>query len=326
MTKPETPLVSFVVPCYNYGRYLPDCLASIFGQEGNYPFEIIAIDDASGDNTLEVLARFQDPRLRVIQHKKNAGHVKTISQGLKEARGSLVARIDPDDRYRSCFLAEAVPLFERHREVGFVYGDAALIDSEGRLNSERTDRIHKGQAFKGNEFIALLLENFVCAPTVIARRKAWLDTLPVPPDLAFSDWYFNLMIARKHEFCYVNRVLADYRVHGSNHHAKVVINRTEEPSILFLLNRIFSETETRPELERAKQAARRKVYATQYLTLANKYFGSLMPADARRCYLQVIRHAPAALLSPTVMRRLLATYLDQDIYKGLKRALGRSVA
>ncbi len=326
MSESLTPLVSFVVPCYNYGRYLPDCLSSIFGQEGKYPFEIIAIDDASGDNTLEVLERFKDPRLRVLRHQKNEGHVKTITQGLQEARGSLVARIDPDDRYRSCFLAEVVPLFERHREVAFVYGDAALINSEGRLNCERTDRIHKGRAFKGNEFIALLLDNFVCAPTVIARREAWLETIPVPPDLAFSDWYFNLMIARKHEFCYVNRVLADYRVHASNHHAKVVVNRTEEPSIFFLLARIFSETETTPELERAKQSAHDRVYAAQYLTLANKYFGAGMSTDARRCYLQVIRHAPATLSSPTVMRRLLATYLDQDLYKGLKRALGRSVA
>src|SRR6478609_3872924 len=95
------PLVSFVVPCYNYGRFLPDCLASIFAQEGRQDFEVIAIDDASTDDTLEVLRSFADSRMQVISHAKNLGHVATVNEGLSQARGELVARIDPDDRYRS---------------------------------------------------------------------------------------------------------------------------------------------------------------------------------------------------------------------------------
>src|SRR6266571_2177447 len=97
----KTPLVSFVVPCYNYGRYLPDCLASIFGQEGAHDFEVIVIDDGSTDNTSEVLRSFTDPRMEVICHSKNLGHVATVNEGLRQARGTFVARIDPDDRYRS---------------------------------------------------------------------------------------------------------------------------------------------------------------------------------------------------------------------------------
>src|SRR4051794_30071861 len=100
----RSPLVSFVVPCYNYGRFLPDCLASIFGQEGTQDFEIIAVDDGSRDNTQEVLRSFSDPRLRVIRHSKNLGHIATVNEGLSEAGGVFIARIDPDDRYRPCFL------------------------------------------------------------------------------------------------------------------------------------------------------------------------------------------------------------------------------
>ena len=319
----SAPLVSFVVPCYNYGRYLPDCLNGIFGQEGDYPFEVIAIDDASSDDTLEILGRIQDARLRVIRHQKNEGHVRTISQGLRESRGKYVARIDPDDRHRPCFLSTAIPVLERDPEVGFVYGDAALINAEGRLDSERTDAFHKGKDFTGDEFIPLLIENFVCAPTAIARREAWLDTLPVPPDLAFSDWYFNLMIARRYKFHYSSRVLADYRVHGSNHHSKVILNKTEEPSIFYLLDRIFGETERAPELQRRKMAAKPRVYTAQYLTLANKYFGNGMPADARRCYWKAVAYSPANLISPLVLRRVLATYLDAETYNAFKRVLGR---
>lgn len=323
MSVSSIPLVSFVVPCYNYGHFLPDCLASIFSQEGNYSYEVIVIDDASTDHTAGVVASFQDPRLRVIRHEKNEGHVRTISQGLRESRGQLVARIDPDDRYRRCFLTETVPLFEKYPEVAFIYGDASLINSEGRLDLERTDCVHNGSDFRGNEFVPLLLRNFVCAPTVIARREAWLETLPVPPDLAFSDWYFNLMIARRHDFYYVDRVLADYRVHSANHHAKVIVNKAEEPSILFLLDRIFKEVETSPELQRRKMSARRRIYAAQYLTLADKYFGNRLPADARRCYWSVLRHSPGHLFSFVLLRRLMATYLDPEKYRDFKRVLGR---
>jgi glycosyltransferase involved in cell wall biosynthesis len=326
MLERDAPLVSFVVPCYNYGRYLPDCLNSIFRQEGDYPFEIIAIDDASSDNTPEVLAQFQDPRMRVLRHEKNEGHVKAISQGLRESRGRYVARIDPDDRYRTCFLSEAIPRFEQYSEVGFVYGDAALINSEGCVDHQRSDRVHGGKDFKGNEFIPLLVENFVCAPTVIARREAWLDTLPIPPDLAFSDWYFNLMIARRHEFYYVSRVLADYRVHGANHHSKVIINKTEEPSIRFLLDKLYAEPECNIELQQAKERARGRVYSSQYLTMANKYFGAGYTSDARRCYFQAIRNFPNHLLSFTILRRLGATFLDANRYNGLKKLLRRSPA
>lgn len=309
------------MPCYNYGRFLPDCLNSILRQEGDYAFEVIAIDDASSDNTLEVLEQFTDPRLRVVRQLINQGHVKTITRGLREAGGEFVARIDPDDCYRPYFLREVMPRFECHPEVAFVYGDAALINEEGHVTCECSDTHHKARDFKGNEFIALLMDNFVCAPTVIARREAWLEALPVPENLAFNDWYFNLMIARKHDFYYVNRVLANYRVHSANLHSQITRDRTEEPSTVLLLDSIYETKEEDPALERTKQGLRSEVYAAHYVRLADKYFGYWMVQDARRCYLEAIRHTPRRLFSWTILRRLVATGLKLETYNRLKRTL-----
>lgn len=322
----RTPLVSFVVPCYNYGRFLGDCLGSIFAQEGSHDFEIVAIDDCSSDNTREVIESFRDSRMRVILHEKNQGHIRTIAQGFEEARGRYVARIDADDRYRPCFLNEAISRLERHPEVGFVYGDAAIIGPEGQIYEDRTPSEHGGREFKGNDLVSLLLSNHICAPTVIARREAWLHALPIREDLAFSDWYYNLMIARRYEFFYVNRVLADYRVHNANHHTMIVRNRTEEPSIEYVLDRIFSERESDPELERKKQAVRGRVYARQFALLADRYFGSDMVEDARRCYVRALRHSPAEAFSVGRARRLVASFLDPNVYRAIKRVLGRSAA
>jgi len=324
----QSPRVSFVVPCYNYGRYLPDCLASILGQQGEQDFEVIAIDDGSTDNSIEVLESVKDSRVRVVVHPRNLGHIATVNEGFLLARGRYIARIDPDDRYRSCFLATTLPLLEAHPEVGLVYGDAAIIDDQGRVTHETSDFVHGGRDFKGNLFLHLLEVNSICAPTAIARREVWFKALPVPEGLAFNDWYFNIIMARYCDFYFAARVLADYRVHASNHHGKVILDKTEELSIILLLDRIFSEVEAHEALERQKQGARRRIYGRHYMTLADKYFGFQMNSDARRCYLAALQYYPSYILTAGVQRRLAATIFGRRRYERgkdlLKAVLSRN--
>lgn len=321
----SAPLVSFVVPCYNYGRYLRDCLDRVFAQEGGYDIEVIAIDDCSTDDTLAILRSYDDPRLRVLHHELNRGHVHTVNEGLHAATGKYLVRIDPDDRHRLNFLRRTVPILEAHPEVGLVYADVALIDAAGNVTAPCADVDHGGRDFKGNELIPLLKKNFICAPTVLARRDAWMEAWPVPEGLAFNDWYFNIMLARRWEFYYVNEVLADYRVHGSNHHTRISRDGTEERSILWLLERVYGEAERDPRLEEAKQAARADVYASQYLDFAAKYFGHGDNRNSRRCYLQAVRHSPALLADPRVLRHLAGSLVPRPLYDGAKRAARRLV-
>ena len=204
-------------PVTTYGRYLTRLLcAASLNREEYQDFEIIAVDDGSQDNTLEVLRSFADPRLRVIVHEKNQGHIVTVNRGLKEARGKYVVRVDPDDRHRPGFLRETLPKLEEFPEVGLVFGDIALIDEHGRITKERCGSDFGNCDRKGNELTRIREKNYICAPTVVARREAWMSAWPVPDGLAFNDWYFNVMLARRYEFYYVNKVLADYRVHPAN--------------------------------------------------------------------------------------------------------------
>lgn len=316
-------LVSFIVPCFNYGRYLPDCLDSILGQAGNWDLEVVVIDDASTDDTQAVLARYGgETRVRVATHAVNAGHIGTVTEGLLAVKGEFVSRIDPDDRLRPGYLNATIPLLQARPEVGLVYGDVALIDEHGRVTQQSCDTQHGGRDYQGNEFVALLAHNFICAPSVIARREAWLEALPVPAGLAFNDWHFTTMMARKRQFYFVGRVLADYRVHGANLHSQIHRNRAEETSVFRLLERYYSETEADPVLETEKRAARDTIYARRYLEFGDKYFGHGMSEDARRCYLAAIRHRKALLLQPALARRLLGTLIGLRAYGSLKRRLG----
>lgn len=312
-----TPLVSFVVPTYNVARFLGDCLRAIFAQTATEDYEVIVVDDASTDATPDVVRQFNDPRLHYIRHSHNQGHVATFNQGLLQARGVYIARIDSDDRHRPYFLDRVLPIFEKHQNVGLVYGDAALMDECGVIHHQRIDKRHGGRDFCGDEYIALLQDNFITSPTVIARRTAWLQVLPIPADLGFSDWYLTLRVARMYPLYFVNEVLADYRLHTSNMHRAMVRDYREEKTILRLLAQAFAE----PDHAQEKSKMQARIYGTHYARMGDKYFGNAMYADAQRCYKLAARVSPRALANAGVLRRFAGSYYP-EAYGRFKTLLG----
>ncbi|MFH1868852.1 MAG: glycosyltransferase [Candidatus Omnitrophota bacterium] len=318
MEKTHEPLVSFVVLCYNHALYIRDCIGSILDQEGSYDFEIVIVDDASTDESAEIIRSYSDPRIRFILHEKNLGHAATVNDAMANTRGAYIARIDADDRYRPYFLKETMKIFNMFPEVGVAYGDASLINKEGEFTCQRCDKVHGGKDFKGNEFVKLLEYNFICSPAVIARRQAWRRALPAPGHLVFHDWYFTVMMARRHEFYYINSVIADYRVHPANLHSKIEKDKSWEASVFSLLNLIYSQVEEEAELEEEKNRQRRRIYSAQYLSLADKYFGAGMGPDARRCYLRAILYRPSYILRMSVIWRLLGTLMGRKNYESVK--------
>jgi glycosyltransferase involved in cell wall biosynthesis len=315
------PVVSFVVLCYNTEPYAGDCIRSILALDTDVPFEIIALDDHSADGTHGVLQSFNDPRLRVIRNEKNMGHALAMEIAIRETSGALLARIDSDDRYRPHFLKRTLPIFEMYREVGMVYGDASMIGPLGQEYAPRCDRQHGGRDFKGCELVDLLEWNFICAPTIIARRDLILRHLPIPPHLAFSDWYFTVSMARETEFYYIDSVIADYRVHPGNMHSRTILDRTEEKSIFWFLDQVYGSRERISALQHQKLLAKRKVYGQHYLTLADKYFGAYMTRDARRCYWEAVKCNPKHLIAAGVARRFSAALLGREMYERVKQLM-----
>ena len=298
------PLVSFVVPTYNVAAFLSDCLRAIFAQTATHDYEVIVVDDASSDDTAQVVATFDDARLTYIRHTHNQGHVATFNEGLLRARGEFIARIDSDDKHRPYFLERVLPIFEKYPDVGLVYGDVALIDEQNIIHHPRIDAQHGGRDFYGDEYLALLQENFIPSPTVIARRAAWANILPIPADLGFSDWYLTLRVARSYPLYFMNEVLADYRLHTSNMHRAMVRDYREEKTILHLLDHAFAE----PDHAAEKAKLKSKIYAVNYARLGDKYFANEMYADAQRCYWHAARLFPRALVNAGMLRRFAASY------------------
>lgn len=319
----QTPTVSVVVSSYNQAEFIGECLQSIFEQRAIDDFEIVLVDDASTDHTLEVVGRIQDHRLRLVCHPRNSGLVSTLNDGLSLARGKYVARIDADDRYRPYFLAETVSLLDQSPEVDLVYGDVAAIDEQGNLIADPwtgvpSHEAHHGRRYDGNEFLRLIEQNFIPAPTVLARQGTWLEVIPVPAwvfhGFPATDWYLNLRMARTHQFCYLPISLADYRLHSHNWHKRAAADPRVETTVLHILQEALAE----PSHSATKRKIRSRVYGQAYLKFAAAYLAAGQTRAARRCYWSAVRYRPAYVRSPVVLRGIVAATIGRARYESWK--------
>jgi hypothetical protein len=119
----DAPTVSVVVPCYNYGHFLPANVSSILGQSG-VQVEVIIIDDASADGSADVARRLadSDSRVHAIVHRVNQGHIATYNEGLATATGEFLVLLSADDLLVRGSLQRAVTLMTSYPSVGLVYG------------------------------------------------------------------------------------------------------------------------------------------------------------------------------------------------------------
>ena len=90
------PRISVIMPVYNCAPYLREAINSVLGQSFS-DLELLIIDDASSDETVDIIKEFEDIRIRLIQKPINTGYTESLNLGLKIARGELIARMDGDD-------------------------------------------------------------------------------------------------------------------------------------------------------------------------------------------------------------------------------------
>jgi len=125
-------MFSIVVPSYNQGRFISQTLDSILEQSFR-PLEIVIVDGASTDGTIEVLkeyARRYPAEVRWISEKDN-GPADAVNKGLALVRGEYIGIQSSDDFYYPGALAQAAQVFTQNPDCGFVYGDCTGIDAQG---------------------------------------------------------------------------------------------------------------------------------------------------------------------------------------------------
>jgi len=310
------PVVSIFVQVYNTAPYLRRCLESVLALRSPWEREILVIDDASSDGSDQILAEYKE-KMRVLRHSTNTGANATANEGYAACRGKYLIRLDSDDSFRPNLLEELVPLLENHPEAGLAYGDVALMDERDRITSPSCNVRRGGRPAVGDEFFELCLENFICAPATLVRRKALESLLPIPSEYSFLDWYVTTGIAHRWKTAFSNVVVADYRVHGENQHKRMVRDRSGEQISFSVLDHLWLDSHRAEE----KKTAGKQVYGEKYYTYADKYFGVGMNPEARRCFLEGLARCPGSILSGGRWWRLVATWLPRKFYERIKKIL-----
>ena len=183
-------MVSVIIPNWNGALHLPTCLAALRGQTF-CDFEILVADNASHDNSLEILAR-DYAEVRVIRLDHNTGFTGACNAGLREGRGEILVLLNNDTEAAPDWLAEIVAAFGRHPEAGVIASKMLLFDRRNILHT--AGDVFKTDGTPGNRGVWQADEGqFAEGPVFSANggsaayRRAMLDQI----GLLDEDFFFS---------------------------------------------------------------------------------------------------------------------------------------
>lgn len=154
--------LSFIIPIYNVSKWLGRCIASIRNQ-GLTPddYEIIAVNDGSTDDSLQVLEDFLAREKQsgvatapvVIVDQPNRGLSAARNTGFRHARGNYVWWVDSDDTLEACFAPRLLERAERERLDVLCFGLNLVDESKGSSSRYPIEDKTKGRTVRGEEFL-----------------------------------------------------------------------------------------------------------------------------------------------------------------------------
>ena len=216
------PKVSVCIPTYNRSHYLVYAVNSVL-QQTYTDWELIICDDASSDNTTELVKGWDDQRIRYLRHPENIGRSRNMRSGFDTAVGEYFLKFDDDDAIAPEFLAKTVAVLDGQPEVDFVCSNHWVINAAG----ERDDSATRANAAKwGKDRLRegiipnLVEETFVKQSLQVGStllRRSCLRELdymrPEADGCEDFDLLVRLAIAEKTGY-FLPELLMEYRFHG----------------------------------------------------------------------------------------------------------------
>ena len=201
------PLLTVIMPSYNAERFIAESIDSVIAQTVE-DWELIIVDDASTDGTLDVVSHYRkhEPRVRLVTLNTNHGPAHTRNLGLDYARGHLIAFIDSDDVWYPEKTAKQIAAMTRHQ------ADISYTAYKRRRDGEQ-----------GGTFVAvpahvtyrtMLRRNLIACSTAIVRRST-CGTLRMPQIIRRQDHGYWLALLRdgSRTTVGVTEPLVWYRIH-----------------------------------------------------------------------------------------------------------------
>ena len=215
----KDPLISIVVPAYNYARFLGDCIGGVLSQTYQN-WELLVVDNGSTDETPEVLARFTDPRIRKFRIEENRGSVQAWKLGYEESRGDYFAILPADDMFLPEKLQRQVECLRANPGVGAVGTYIQEINDDGTVCNEGSWIVpYINQHIDFDDLKNWRWRHYLCIPTAIYSRELCDKAGAVPSDgmTNICDWDFHIrLLGIGTKMAVIPEVLTSYRWHGSN--------------------------------------------------------------------------------------------------------------
>lgn len=214
--------ISVALCTFNGARYLEAQLRSYINQS-RMPHELVVVDDASTDESLQVLENFRKDcpfEVRVHQNRNNLGVVPSFERAFHLCSGDVIFPSDQDDVWLPSKIQKMTSLFA-DPIVEVVACNASLVDANltpmgtdlwraVRLSLRDFERLQRGQAFE-----RLIEGNFVAGMAMAVRTRFLLEALPVPQGWMHDAW-LALNAAASDAFRAIPESLVSYRLHGKN--------------------------------------------------------------------------------------------------------------
>ncbi|MEO8659759.1 MAG: glycosyltransferase family 2 protein [Bryobacteraceae bacterium] len=195
----NNPLVSVTIVTYNSGRFIKRCLESVLAQKGPQK-EIIVVDNASTDGTIDILEQFDD-RVRIVYNDENVGFAAAQNQAIRLTSGDWVLTLNPDVLLMPNFIGALLEAGELHPDIGTLCGklltitpnydipEKPLVDSTGIYFTPTLRHLDRGSQEVDNGHF--LKHEYVFGATAAAAlyRRDMIDDIAIDDEFFDSDFF-----------------------------------------------------------------------------------------------------------------------------------------
>ena len=229
----NSPLVSIVIPTYNHAPMLQRALTTVVEQTYQN-WNAIVVNNFSTDNTLEVVAAFNDPRIRVVNFRNNGVIGASRNEGIALSTGTYVAFLDSDDTWVPSKLEKCVEILESGSDL--VCHAEFWIDESGKSRlvayGPSEAATHHNLIYKGNR----ISTSATVVRTALLKEVHGFD---VSPELISTEDYdlWIRLAAKSDKFAFISEPLGEYHRHDNNVSANIEKHLAAE---LALLTKHFS--------------------------------------------------------------------------------------
>ncbi len=212
------PLVSVCIPVYNGEKYIGETIESVLKQTFK-DFELVVCNNCSTDHTLDVVSKYQDPRIRVVTNEQNVGMVGNWNVCLKEARAPYVTVLCADDLITPTCLEKKYKMISKDERITLVFGASTVINTKGKVVVNRRP-LRKTDVYNGAQIAkkSFRSHNIFGEPSnIMVRKDVALKLGGYTKDVLYSpDWEFCMRVASSGKVGYINEPLMQYRVSNDN--------------------------------------------------------------------------------------------------------------